>query len=621
MSINQKDDNSLTPEEEKPLKDAMILVQEEFNKKNEVLRKLKTELSETKKIFHSELQEYQKLTKLTIDKENEIEQLYIKTAKIKKKKALAIKNKFSNKLYTHLLEIAENKNKENLLKKYFSLILYENNQEERTVKELIKIYKNEDEIKNLLEYSYIMYTDLLKNDISLFHELKEKFNSYYSEISKLEGQYPFDFLFDCLGNIFEIIESETLIKENNDNLNKLIEKKNAKFVEIKNIELKIRNYNRNIRNINNYKKAMTNFVERIKEYKKNPSNQNRNNIRELLDDIDKFKMIDFDYSKMNNNFDAMTSLTIGTNYTQSEESSMKSNITGSKNGLQLFSNLANKNSNLSQVSKMKTFDSMKYSVQNISNNCKNNLANNKISTKLNEKNDDNNIYINDNENNKKELNKSINSDKNMTDTRKTYNNNYSNKKIPNTDIYSNYSKKQKNFVIDKEDKKLDIGTDERYTSSNQKLNNSTKNDFSSFTNSIVLNNSSNLHRFNNSHQIGQKMNQLKSRESDEFIDLTVPKENTKKDFIIDDLDKNEDNIFRDDSVCDEMISDNLEKENNLIRSTTNDYINRISLKNNVILSKEMKEINRNKLIIRKGDFGKLKIERAVETSSCCVSCT
>ena len=613
MSLIPMNDRRLTIKEEKSLKEAKIFVQEEFEKKKETKLKLKKGLSETKKIFHRELQEYQKLTKLTIDKENEIEQLYIKITKLKKKERLAVKTKFSHKLYTHLLEIAENKNKENLLKKYFSLILFENNQKERTVKELIKIFKNEEEIKNLLCYSYIMYIDLRKNNISLFHELKQRIDSYHSEISKLEGQYPFDFLFDCLRNVFDIIELENLIKESNDGLNKLIEKKNSKFVEVKNIELKIKNYNRNIRTIDNYMKAVNNFFNRIKEYNKNPSNQKAILIRELIDEIDKFKMIEFDFSKMNNNFDAM-SLTIGTNYTQSEESSMKSNKNGSKNGLQLVNNLANKNPNLVQVSKMKTFDSNKFCG---SNNSKNNISDNKKINKSNEKSDENNIYINDNEDNKKDCNKSLNSEKNIEKIRKTYNDNFSNKKSQNSDFYINNSKNKTNFIIDKEDKKLEIA-DDRLTTSNPKINNNSKNELSSFTNSIVLNSSSNVHRFNNTHQIGQKMSQLKSRESDEFIDLTVPKENTKKDYIIEDLDRNEENFFRDDSVCDEMISDNFEKENNLIRSITNDYINRISLKNNIILSREM---NKNKLLLRKGDFGQLKIERAVETSSCCVSCT
>ena len=613
MSLIPMNDRRLTIKEEKSLKEAKIFVQEEFEKKKETKLKLKKGLSETKKIFHRELQEYQKLTKLTIDKENEIEQLYIKITKLKKKERLAVKTKFSHKLYTHLLEIAENKNKENLLKKYFSLILFENNQKERTVKELIKIFKNEEEIKNLLCYSYIMYIDLRKNNISLFHELKQRIDSYHSEISKLEGQYPFDFLFDCLRNVFDIIELENLIKESNDGLNKLIEKKNSKFVEVKNIELKIKNYNRNIRTIDNYMKAVNNFFNRIKEYNKNPSNQKAILIRELIDEIDKFKMIEFDFSKMNNNFDAM-SLTIGTNYTQSEESSMKSNKNGSKNGLQLVNNLANKNPNLVQVSKMKTFDSNKFCG---SNNSKNIISDNKKIIKSNEKSDENNIYINDNEDNKKDCNKSLNSEKNIEKIRKTYNDNFSNKKSQNSDFYINNSKNKTNFIIDKEDKKLEIA-DDRLTTSNPKINNNSKNELSSFTNSIVLNSSSNVHRFNNTHQIGQKMSQLKSRESDEFIDLTVPKENTKKDYIIEDLDRNEENFFRDDSVCDEMISDNFEKENNLIRSITNDYINRISLKNNIILSREM---NKNKLLLRKGDFGQLKIERAVETSSCCVSCT
>ena len=51
-------------------------------------------------------------------------------------------------------------------------------------------------------------------------------------------------MYECLGIIFEIIECEKNIKESNFILNKLTEKKNAKFVEIKSIEQRIKNYYR-----------------------------------------------------------------------------------------------------------------------------------------------------------------------------------------------------------------------------------------------------------------------------------------------------------------------------------------------------------------------------------------
>ena len=147
---NNSNQNPLSLEEEKLLKDAMIFLQEEYNIKKEKLKILKQESSQTKKQFQSQLQEYQKDTKLTIEKEKEIQLLFSKISKRKKRRALIIKNSFNNKFYSHLLEISTNKKKEKILKNYFSLIMVENNQEKRNIKELIEILKNEDEIKNLL---------------------------------------------------------------------------------------------------------------------------------------------------------------------------------------------------------------------------------------------------------------------------------------------------------------------------------------------------------------------------------------------------------------------------------------------------------------------------------------
>ena len=39
-----------------------------------------------------------------------------------------------------------------------------------------------------------------------------------------------------------------------------------------------------------------------------------------------------------------------------------------------------------------------------------------------------------------------------------------------------------------------------------------------------------------------------------------------------------------DSICDEMVSQNFGAANSLIRSTTNDYINKLGFKNNVLWS-------------------------------------
>ena len=75
-----------------------------------------------------------------------------------------------------------------------------------------------------------------------------------------------------------------------------------------------------------------------------------------------------------------------------------------------------------------------------------------------------------------------------------------------------------------------------------------------------------------------------------------------------------------DSICDEMINQNYGAMNNyLYRSTTNDYIVKLGMRNNVLLSEngyktQFKYAKRN-------DHKNINVEKPIDTSSCCVSCT
>ena len=75
--VNIDDDNNrnnqLSLEDESLLKDSMVFLQEEYNIKKDQKTLLKQELSETKKKFQSQIQEYQKETNLKIEKEKEIQ--------------------------------------------------------------------------------------------------------------------------------------------------------------------------------------------------------------------------------------------------------------------------------------------------------------------------------------------------------------------------------------------------------------------------------------------------------------------------------------------------------------------------------------------------------------------
>ena len=626
--------NSLSLEEENLLKDAMLFLQDEYNIKKDKLKILRQELSQTKKQFQAQLQEYQKEIKLTIEKEKDIQQLYSKISKMKKRRALIIKNSFNKKFYLHLLEISSNNKKEKILQNYFSLLILENNQETRTVKELLQILRNEDEIKNLLYYSYKIYCDLRTKDEKLYNDLREKYENYFSELKELDGEeYPFDEMFECLGIIFDIIEYEKDIKESNFILNKLTEKKNAKFVEIKSIEHRIKNYYKNIKKIQSHIKIIHSFYDNFKE--QNAFND-RNSLKELIDNIEEYKKKDFDYNKMSQNFDAITSLTFGTYCTQSEDSSMKSSTLGSKNKLLnnklLKPNNININNKENKVSQFNTYEHK----DDLNKNLKNNKSMKKLNKNLKEiKNDKINSNNNKNKNNmindnSKELKNKDNKDNKDNNTNKsdnnkldeTKNNKLNNKQIKN---FKNkeLNKNKQNINEKKNNNKNDTLILKQNNNNNinqikEKKSNNDKENINEKENKIeeeIIDNKKNGTNFANLHLLGSKINQLKYREPDESVEMTMPKENLNKNYNIINTEYN----INDSSVCDEMVSFNYEKGNNIGRST-NDYINKIGVKNNVVFSQE---IYKNRLVNRRNnnDFGKLKIEKSIESSTCCVSCT
>ena len=618
MSEKNVDDNAenhLSLEDENLLKDSMIFLQEEYNIKKAQHKILKQELSEAKKQFQSQIQEYQKEIKLTIEKEKEIQISLSKISKMKKRRAIIIKNSFNKKFYLHLLEISTNVNKEKILKNYFSLILLENNQETRTVKELIEILKNEEEIKQLLYYSYKIYYDLRINDEKQYYELKQKFENYLLELKDLDGvEYPFDEMFECLGIIFEVIECEKKIKENNLILNKLIEKKNAKFIEIKSIEHRIKNSYKNIKKIQSHIKIIHTFYDNFKE---KSAIHDYNSLKELIENIEEYKKIDFDYNKINPNFDAITSLTFGTYCTQSEDSSIKSSNLETKNKLKSNNNDQNK-----IFSQFNTYENS----NNINNNLKNNKNNKKFSKNLKEaKNENqnknnfsnkfkNNILINENskENKKSQLkdNSSNNNKYNnneFIEIKSNKSNNKQNKNTKSSEENNNKSNINKNKDIKKVEKNKSQ-TEEEKSQKDLKENKAEGKE--------IINLKKYEKKFENLNLLGSKVNQLKYKEPDESAEVTMPKENLNKIYDIVNTEYN----FNDSSVCDEMISFNYDG-GNMGRNTTNDYINKIGVKNNVILSQQL---YKNKFFMRRNnnnDFGKLKIEKSIDSSNCCVSCT
>ena len=556
--INEENNNSLTLEEENALKESIKFLQEVYKIKSEKLKILKQESSEMKKLFKSKISEYENDIKLIIEKETEKEQLFSKISKMNKRRALILKNYFNDKLYQHLLEISTNAKKEKILKNFFSLILFDNNINNRNIHDIIQALRDKEEIKNLLIYAYKIYNNMRKEDENIYLEYKKKYDMYNLELKNLDNSYPFDELFECLGIIFDVIHQEKLIQEKNQDLNKLTEKKNSNFIEIKFIELKIKNYKKIIKTIRNHIKIIFEFYNNFNEYK---VNNDKKYYQELLLNIENYKKMDFDYNNMNSNYDSISSLTLGTYFSQSEESSDKSNFNSKQKNKLANSKI---NGNEETKSKFNIKNNIREIVSNIleENNMKNKLSKNlnnvKIEPKLN------NLNLN-------MLNKDINNEKNGNDM---------------TILYDDYLE---NFNNLKDEKNKE-----------EKEKNKTK----------INNNLPNLQKF------GLEINEMKNKYHEESIDM----ENTKELITRNNIDNynNEDSSDNDSSVCDEMILSNYES-NNFGRFTRNNYINRIGTRNNVVLSQEL---YKNKLFMRENNQHNIKIEKSVDdTSTCCVSCT
>ena len=591
--------SSSNSEDENKLKTTYIFLTNELNNlMKDKLNPLLEEKKSTKIKFQTHVKEYQNEVKLTLEKEREIEQLFSKISKIKKKRALIMNNSFNNKFYNHLLEIADNPEKEKILKNFFSILLIQKQKEERTVKELIQILKDKEEIKSLLYYASKIYSDLRINNEKEYLNLKKNFEKYFSEIDESEKrQYPFEDLFECLNIIFEIIESEKKIKDNNEILAKLTEKKNAKFVEIKIIELKIKEIKKNIKIIQNNIKIICSFIDKFNEKKKD--NLTEKEIKELLEGIEEYKKQETENLKKSTQFDVITSLTFGTYYTLSEDSSVKSNRLSSKNGLNLINSQITNNINKFEIKKN---DYGTDSNSNLETNDRN------IKRKVNEK------FKNSDKNNKLKQ-KDINTIKNNN---KTFDNKYAENlkkgkliKIENKNTLPKHNEKTTDTIptsnknkIKKEEKKVENENKENLKYPYNKIKEEKE----------ITSEKKVPYTFTDLNNLGSRMNQLKFREADESIEMSMPRENVKKLDIL-----NNDNFINDNSVCDEMVSMNYEIAKKNERSTTNDYINKIGVKNNLVVSKEL---YKNKLFMRRNNnAGKLQIEKSVEASTCCVSCT
>ena len=693
-----KEKNIEIPTTKDIIKQEILFYISEYNNKLAEYKIIQENISKTKVVLSKLITEYTIKKNSVIEKEKENEALLIKISKLTKNLLISINKAINKKFYEHLKSILGDKQKEKLLiqffnfsfnlynlSKYFHFHIQENinfdifgnfgldineNQEMRNI---LRILRDEYEIKNLILYSKEIIQNLSKESINVYNKIKDVFSNLYNEIKKEGKQYPIDLLFDFLNNIFNIINYEKQVEDMKILINNLTLEKNDKFIKIKNLEILINGYITNKKIISNYIKELNDFLIKIK---KKPEKKFSENIDELKKDIEKIKNLKVNYDKLNNNFNNMASL-----FEINKEF---------KNDLDKFDNLFNNKENLNQKEK-KNLDEVKVNKENYSTNYlvkKNEKVKYEKINKIyiingnhdKTRNRSNNLKrsINGNGNNIKSFNYktmynniSLNTKKNFQDLsihktkpkqnegEKKFNEIYKNININNV----KESRNRKDLMKNKIDKKYYKSTQENKI--NRTLNNIIfkniikeppikKNNKNKNTPNIILNNQSRKNKISNQNCFGKNISKkneqfknISNQQKEEgllknnktFLQNEIKNENKqeKEEQIKQNEQKNsieitrpnQENNYNDenaeideikDSICDEIGSKKLSGGNYLIVSNTNskNYINKLGIQQNIIWSEN---IYKNKNIQYKPNNKQLNIEKKIDAFSCCASCT
>ena len=689
------------------LKQETLLIFSEYNKNLAQYKNIQENISKSKEDLTKLITEYTSKKNSVMEKEKENEILSLKIAKLTKNLLISMNKALNQKFYEHLRSILGDKQKEQLLiqffnfsfnlynlSKYFYLLNQENINfdifgklgfdinDNQDLGNILRIMKDENEIKNLILYSREIIRNLSKEDNSIYIKIKDIFSNLYNEIKKEGKQYPIDLLYDFMNTIFNIVNYEKQVEDMKIVINNLTLEKNEKFSKIKKLETLIKGYNSNKKIISNYIKVLNEFLVKIK---KKPEKKLSENIDEFMKEIEKIKKLKVDYVQLNNNC---------VNTIPSFEGNKES-----KNNLDKFDNLTNSKENVNQ-NETKNLDEVKINKENNSNNL---LINKK--EKVNYQKIDKIYFINGKHgktrNKSNNLKRSINRKENNIKSfnyKTMYNKNISltikknfqdlpinkgkikqnsgekefNKINKNININSiKESRNQKNLMKNKIYKKNSKSTKENKIS--RTLNNIIfsniikephikKNNKNKNTPNIILKNPNQKHKIISKQKCfiknASKKNEQFKNISDKAKEEELLKNNKtclqneikienkldnkyikqEKEEQLKEMEQknsieitrpnqennyNEENAEIDeikDSICDEIGSKKLNAGNYLIVSNTNsnNYINKLGIKQNIIWTEN---IYKNKNIQYNPKNKKLNIEKPIDAFSCCASCT
>ena len=687
----------------------------------------KENISESKTIFRNLLSELETKKNSIKIKEKEIETYLLKITKLHKNLIISINKTINNKFYTHLIEIIGDKQKEKSLIQFFDFVfniynisrhyisqqldsnidkdfinIFLEKEENKNMKNILRILKDETEIRNLILYLLEVIRNLNKEEKDIYNKIKELYLNIYHSINQEEKQYPIDCLYDYFNTIFQIVDCENQVENEKIILNNFIKDKNTKFVQIKNLETLIKKYNANKKIISNDIEAMNLFLLKIKKILENSNNLNISEFMKLIEDI---KTIISKGDKLDKNIDYMNSLSIKTNATCNEKSSLKNSILEIKVDIKDFDCIIDNSENLENNKNPKgdktnksykinneifsktnhTYEKINKTYSIYKNDNKNRNKNN-IKSKLlgkerevkcfNYKTMNNNLSLikkslhnsttNDikyKTNQKKQLiEKSFNKIKKTKILNKNRGNRNENRLIPkqksqiinkirSSKLNSNSINRSKiiktlNNIIHSDNIKesyIEKNTNNKYNTSNLTYNCSVnkekilpkKNNHNRILlqkkeklfnyhektkqiklitkKSLLNSNSVNLgNKIQNNDNKGKLREIIKEKERDNSFEITMPnKENVHNE-------ENDDVIDIRDSICDEIGSKNYDNEKGLIRSNTNNYINKLGMRKNIIWTENLYN---NKITKYKTNNKQLNVEKPIDTFACCASCT
>ena len=374
--------NAEKPNSKDILKQEILIIRSEFKNKSSEYKNIQENILKSKEILSNLLSEYTTKKNLILEKEKENEALLLKISKIRKNQLLSINKTINKKFYNHLKGILGDKKKERLLFHFFNFIfnLYNicknhhfqnkeknnfvnlglDNDENHDIINLLRILKDENELKNLILYTTEIIKNLNTEEPNIYNKVKEMYLNLYNKIKNEEKPYPIDLLYDYFNNNFTIINYEKQVEDIKMTLNNLTNEKNAKFVKIKNLELLIKGYNVNKKIISNYIKILDAFLLKIN----NSEKKTEENIDKLMKDIENFKKIKINYDNLNNNLELTKALPLGNDNTFYDKSSKKNDF---KDNSKQFDYITNSNEDCNKIEKI-NLDEVKFSKEKNQNN-------------------------------------------------------------------------------------------------------------------------------------------------------------------------------------------------------------------------------------------------------------